>query len=172
MAGTIGDELFLLGADAVSMINLAVYLRHKVSSASDLPGLRIGIHAGCVNKQNLRYSGPEVRVAAAVAGYARNSEILATEAAIEMIESVRRSSCRPIGKVYLNSVDKRIYLFSICEMATADGQSVIDPVCQMPVKEHTALIKLHYRNCNFFFCSLECARTFAARPERYSLHAA
>ena len=46
--------------------------------------------------------------------------------------------------------------------------AVIDPVCRKKIDPRDAAKSLHYRGGNHFFCSMECARLFAARPQRYA----
>jgi adenylate cyclase len=44
----------------------------------------------------------------------------------------------------------------------------LDPFCRMQVPRSGAAGHLRHGEHDFWFCSLECAATFAAHPERYS----
>lgn len=56
--------------------------------------------------------------------------------------------------------------------AGEDCTTVTDPVCRRAVDPRKAAVRLHYRRANHFFCSMTCARAFAARPQRYAGQAA
>lgn len=47
-----------------------------------------------------------------------------------------------------------------------------DPVCGMTIDRETAPARIEVRGQTYYFCSPECARTFAADPERYLAEAA
>ena len=55
-----------------------------------------------------------------------------------------------------------------CAARPVHGRLDIDPVCRMALGEDRDVGSLVYHGRRFRFCSLECARQFAAEPERFA----
>jgi YHS domain-containing protein len=45
-----------------------------------------------------------------------------------------------------------------------------DPICGMTVDEKTAKFKSEHEGQTFYFCSVECKRTFDFDPHKYGHH--
>lgn len=48
-----------------------------------------------------------------------------------------------------------------------DEQLVTDPVCQMKIKPADAVASLEHGGTTYYFCSQDCADSFAQSPEDY-----
>lgn len=164
----VGDEVLIAGTDALNLIQLGISLREKVENEPNFPAVHIGIHAGNVLEQHGKYFGSAVNVAARTAAHARAGQILCTGAVIEFIDDKAKIQYRPIGEVYFKNIVAPISLFEIAADPSTLPFSLTDPVCQMQVRPESAHGQLNYQGRNYFFCSLECARTFANHPEHYT----
>ena len=164
---TVGDEVLIVGNDAPNLIQLGLHLREKVEKEPNFPAVHIGIHAGYVLQQEGKYFGSAVNVASRTAAHARAGQILCTDSIIELINDAETISYQPLGEVHFKNIVEPIFLFEIAAGPSAQSSNLTDPVCQMQVKPDTAHGRLNYQGQNYFFCSFECARTFAIQPERY-----
>ena len=164
---TVGDEVLIVGTDAPNLIQVGLRLREKVEKEPNFPAVHIGIHAGYVLEQDGKYFGSAVNVASRTAAHARAGQILCTDSIIELINDAETISYQPLGEVHFKNIVEPIFLFEIAAGPSAQSSNLTDPVCQMQVKPDTAHGRLNYQGQNYFFCSFECARTFAIQPERY-----
>ena len=164
---TVGDEVLIVGNDAPNLIQVGLRLREKVEKEPNFPAVHIGIHAGYVLEQDGKYFGSAVNVASRTAAHARAGQILCTDSIIELINDAETISYQPLGEVHFKNIVEPIFLFEIAADPSAQSSNLTDPVCQMQVKPDTAHGRLNYQGQNYFFCSFECARTFAIQPERY-----
>ena len=167
LADRVGDEVIIVGSDAAHLIQIALKLKAKVEKELNFPTVHIGIHAGYVLEQNGNYFGSPINITSRVASHARASQILCTDAVIEFIDDKKAIHYHQLGKVHFKNVAEPISLFEIADNPSEQSDKATDPVCQMQVKPDTAQGRLNYQGQNYFFCSLECARTFANQPERY-----
>ena len=165
---TIGDEVIIVGNDTVNLIQVALSLREKVENEPNFPAVHIGIHAGYVLEQDGQFFGSAINVASRTAAYARAGQILGTEAAMKLVADKSAISYLPLGEMHFKNIAEPISLFEIATGHSTSNINVTDPVCRMQLKPDTALGRLNYRGQNYFFCSFECARAFASRPETYS----
>jgi YHS domain-containing protein len=72
-----------------------------------------------------------------------------------------------LGEIQFKNIAEPISMFEIDAGHSALNMNATDPVCRMQLKPDTAPGRLNYQGQNYFFCSFECARTFASHPERY-----
>lgn len=165
---TIGDEVIIVGNDTVSLIQVALSLREKVENEPNFPAVHIGIHAGYVLEQDGQFFGSAINVASRTAAHARAGQILGTEAAMELVADKSKISYLPLGEMHFKNIAEPISLFEIATGYSTSNINVTDPVCRMQLKPDTAPGRLNYQGQNYFFCSFECARAFASRPETYS----
>lgn len=164
----IGDEVIIAGNDAADLIQVGLKLREKVEKEPNFPAVHIGIHAGCVLEQDGQFFGSAINIASRTAAHARAGQILCTEAAMELVADKSSISYQPLGEIYFKNVAGPISIFEIDGGHSAPNVNVTDPVCRMQLKPDTAPGRLYYRGQNYFFCSFECARVFAGRPELYT----
>jgi len=165
---TIGDEAIIVGNDTTNLIQIAISLREKVENEPNFPAVHIGIHAGDVLEQNGRFFGSAINIASRTAAHAHAGQIIATEAAMERVADQSAISCRPLGEIQFKNVVEHISLFEIAGGQSSPNINVTDPVCRMQLKPDVAHGRLNYKGQNYFFCSFECARVFAMRPEAYT----
>ena len=164
----VGDEVLIAGSDALNLIEVGLNLREKVENEPNFPAVHIGIHAGYVLEQDGKYFGSAINVAARTAAYARAGQILCTGVVVEFIDDKVTIRYRPLGEANFKNVVEPVSLFEIESESFTQPSSLIDPVCHMRVKPDSAHGRLNYQGRNYFFCSFECAKTFANRPEHYT----
>jgi len=165
---TVGDEVIIVGNDTVNLIQVALSLREKVENEPNFPAVHIGIHAGYVLEQDGQFFGPAINVASRTAAHARAGQILGTEAAMKLVADKSAISYLPLGEIHFKNIAEPISLFEIAAGHSTSNINVTDPVCRMQLKPDTASGRLNYHGQNYFFCSFECARAFATRPELYT----
>ncbi len=157
----VGDAAMIVANDCGDALRLAVDL---VAASQELPGrpaLRIGIHAGDFVERDGDYWGHTVNVAARVAGEARPSEILVTEAVRERVASANADLDAQLiakGEHQLRNVSRPIRLFSL--LADDENDYHTDPVCHMRVKESESAGTLTVDGTLYHFCSLRCVSAF------------
>jgi len=165
---TIGDEAMIVSEDAVSATRTALRLAASVHEEQRFPGLRAGMHAGACVERDGDYFGATVNVAARVAAHARSGQILCTLPVAEAARSVEEADVRPAGRGHFKNVTDPVELFEILDVSRAGFDLEIDPVCQMRLDPAAAPARLPYRDRLYLFCSFECARSFAERPDTYA----
>ena len=69
--------------------------------------------------------------------------------------------------IRFKNVPTPVEVCAVSSASACDGM-VFDPVCRMHVELATAPARLPYGMSTQYFCSLGCARAFAASPEQYA----
>jgi YHS domain-containing protein len=64
-----------------------------------------------------------------------------------------------------------VVVFEITAGREGRESATVDPVCRMQIRPDTAPARLPFGDRTYYFCSLDCARAFAERPEPYLQHA-
>lgn len=164
----IGDEVILAANNTSTLIQVGRNLREKVEKEPDFPTVHIGIHAGYVLEQDGKYFGSAINIASRTATHARAGQILCTEAAMQLVADKSAIDYQPLGKIPFKNVAEPISIFEIDAGHTTQNIRLIDPVCRMQISPDNATGRLNYEGQNYFFCSFECARAFANRPEIYT----
>ncbi len=113
---TLGDEVMVVGSDAVALTAWAVGLRGDIAPGDPLP--RIGIHYGEALYRDGDYFGRDVNQAARVVARAAGGEVLLTRAVVAMAAGVDGLELRRIGEVRLKGFSEPTELFTA---ALADG---------------------------------------------------
>ncbi|UCE51410.1 MAG: adenylate/guanylate cyclase domain-containing protein [Desulfobacterales bacterium] len=113
LAEKVGDEVLIVGTNAVSIIQMALNLCDKIENEPNFPSVHVAIHAGSVLKQDGQFFGSTLNVASRVAAYARACQILCTGAVIELITNKDNISYRQLGKVNLKNIIEPISIFEI-----------------------------------------------------------
>jgi class 3 adenylate cyclase len=160
---TIGDAVMLaapspgLALDATRRVFEACY-------ASDaFPEPRGGLHHGPVVARDGDYFGATVNLAARVASRAGSGQALATadvanaarEAGLDTLE---------LGAQPLRNIRQPVELWAV-ELCPTHFEFSVDPVCRMRVSSQTAVARVHHGGREYWLCSLDCLRLFAADPE-------
>jgi adenylate cyclase len=170
LVNRVGDEVFIAAPDAATAVRSAVALHAAIEDEPLFPTLRSGIHAGSAIEQGDSYFGGAVNLTARVAGHARGGQILCTERVTRLARDLENIHYQPLGLVRFKNVADPVAVFAILAGRRSNGTTV-DPVCRMQVRPETAPARLPFDGSTYYFCSFDCARAFAQRPEHYALGA-
>jgi adenylate cyclase len=165
---TIGDALMLRGDDAGRAILLGLRIVNEIGGRHYWPTVRVGMHTGPATERDGDWFGTTVNVAARVSGIAAGGEVLLTDA-------TRAAAGRPVGvelhehgRHALRNVSEHVLLYAAVRAGDRSTQGLpIDPVCRMAVDPARSAGTLVHGGVEYTFCSLDCARRFAAAPERH-----
>jgi adenylate cyclase len=112
-----------------------------------------------------RYLGSALTIAARVAAHARAGQISCAarvaSAAADLPE-VRRVFR---GALLFKNVPQAVEVFEL--VSATPSNTVVDAVCHMQVEVLLAPARLPFNDRTYYFCSLECAETFAQDPRAY-----
>jgi adenylate cyclase len=165
----IGDAMMLRSPDAGLAIELGLRAVHDVGAQHGFPGVRAGMHTGHAVERKGDWYGATVNVAARVADVAGGGEVVATEATIEAAGRPHGIELRARGRHRLRNVAEPVAIFTVLRAGERGAKGLpIDPVCRMAVDPARAAGTLVHGGTQHHFCSLACAQTFAAHPERYA----
>lgn len=164
---TIGDAIMIRANEARAAVPLAIEIVEEVQRRGEFPGVRVGMHTGSAVEREGDWFGTTVNVAARVAGVAGGGEVLLTQATRERAGSPPGIQFERHGETQLRNVSEPVVLYSAVRQGSSRGKLSVDPVCRMVVAEGHGAGRLRFRDAEYVFCSLECAHTFSADPERY-----
>lgn len=164
----VGDELLVVAGQVASAVQTAVKLRDAIEREPLFPTVRIGMHAGSIVEQNGKYFGAALNLTARVAAHAGEGQILCTDRVATRAASVDGVEYRALGQVRFKNIVEPVALFEVLTARQSRETTVLDPVCRMQVKPGSAPARLPYGGSVYHFCSVECARVFAARPDDYA----
>jgi len=163
----VGDELLIVAADARAAMMSAVRIRTAVDEEPRFPGVRVGIADGDVVERAGRYFGPALNLTARLAARAGADEIFCTATVAEACRDLDGVAFRGLGALRFKNVSAPVEVFAVvAERANGRGTAV-DPVCRMHLEPEAAPARLPFGDATHYFCSLDCARAFAASPESY-----
>ncbi len=163
----VGDEVLLAADDAGAAVRTAVALRAAVEREPLFPTVRSGLHAGRVAEHGGSYFGSALNIAARVATHARGGQILCTEEVRKLAPALDGIVYEALGAVAFKNILDPVSLFEIISERQGAEVGVLDPVCRMQVRPETAPARLPFAGTTYHFCSFECAKAFAERPEAY-----
>jgi adenylate cyclase len=167
LVNRVGDEVLIAAADAATAVHTAVALHTAIESEPLFPTLRSGMHAGSAIEQGDSYFGGAVNLTARVAGHARGGQMLCSERVKRLAGDLEDIQYQPLGLVRFKNVADPVAVFEI--LAGRRSNSItVDPVCRMQVRAATAPARLPFGGTTYHFCSFDCARAFAERPEHYA----
>jgi len=106
---TLGDEVMVVGADAVALAQWAVGFQQE--TAPDAPAPRIGIHYGEAIYRDGDYYGRDVNQAARVVARAAGGEVLVTRRIVDAAAGMDGLSFELIGEIGLKGFSEPIELF-------------------------------------------------------------
>lgn len=164
---TIGDEVMIVGETVSASVQTAIALFEAVHSEQHFPAVRMGLHTGKVVEQNGDYFGVAVNMAARVASHAGADQILCTKAVVEQCGDLENAMFWGAGIGHFKHIAEPVLLYQIVIGEVVDAATRIDPVCRMCLREDTAPARLPFGTQTFYFCSFDCAKTFAEHPEYY-----
>jgi class 3 adenylate cyclase len=165
---SVGDELLIAADSGPAAVRTAVRLRAAVESEPRFPAIRCGINRGRVVESGGRYYGAALNLTARVAAHARGGQILCTTSIADVASSVDGVRLVPIGSVSFKNILDPVALFEVFSAAGAGEGATVDPVCRMQVSPANAPARLPFDGRTYFFCSFDCARAFAERPQSYA----
>lgn len=163
----IGDAVMLRNSSARSAVITALAIDEHEGRATGVPAIRIGMHTGGAVERGGDWFGSAVNLAARVAAVAAGGEIVLTAATHDAIGPLETVEYEALGARNFKNVREPVRLFRVVPRGRARGRLDIDPVCQMALGEGREVGSLVYHGRRFRFCSLECARQFAADPELF-----
>lgn len=165
----VGDELLLVAESAPVIVRTAVRLQAAIEIEPSFPLIRCGIHKGAVVEEGGRYFGTALNLTARVAAHARGAQILCTaRVADETAPSLTEVRFLPLGSTSFKNIVDPVALYEVIDASRGAETVAVDPVCRMQVRPETAPARLPFGGDTYFFCSFDCAKTFAERPERYT----
>jgi class 3 adenylate cyclase/YHS domain-containing protein len=170
---TIGDALMIRGGDPAAAIRLGLSIVDDVGKQHGFPAVRVGMNSGGALERDGDWFGATVNVAARVSGLASGGEVLLTDATRAAAGELGSIHLRERGRHTLKNIGAPVLLFAAFHQGERDSAGLpIDPVCRMAVDPEHGAGRLSFEGVEFYFCSLECAGTFAVDPAKYSSNAA
>jgi adenylate cyclase len=164
----IGDALMLRCVDAGHAVRLGLEIVHDVGERHGFPVIRVGMHTGPAVERDGDWFGATINLAARVSGAASGGEVLVTEATREAAGELGGVQLVEHGRRELRNVADPVMIYRALREGVRSSVGLpIDPVCRMAVDPASSAGVLRHRGTDFHFCSLDCARTFAADPDRY-----
>jgi len=163
----VGDELLIVAGDARAAVVSATRIRAAVDDEPRFPGVRIGIADGPVVEREGRYFGPALNLTARLAARAGAGEIFCTAAVTEACRDLDGVAFRALGALRFKNVPTPVDAFAVLPDRAHPQGTATDPVCRMRLDPGTAPARLPFGDTTHYFCSLGCARAFAASPESY-----
>lgn len=163
---TVGDEVMLRFATPERAIRaLHDLLATDVATGDVVLVPRAGAHHGPAIMLDRDYYGAAVNLASRVAAQARGGQFLVTDR-VALAARDAGFPTRLIGAFELRNVPRPVEVY---EVYTADdGDTAIDPVCQMRVPTGGAeAITLDWAEGRYHFCGLPCVAVFAANPRPF-----
>ncbi|HEX2214268.1 MAG TPA: adenylate/guanylate cyclase domain-containing protein [Mycobacterium sp.] len=110
---TIGDEVMLVSADPVALLQAVMTLVGQTESDDDLPRLRVGMATGMAVSRAGDWFGSPVNLASRVTGAARPGAVLLSESAREAIGEDDRFTWSFAGARRLKGIKTEVKLFRV-----------------------------------------------------------
>jgi adenylate cyclase len=164
----IGDAVLLRGADPAQAVRLALRIALDVGGRHGFLNVRVGMHTGLAVERDGDWFGSTVNLAARISAEAASGEVLRTEAtrtAAGDIEGVELQECG--RRSFKNVTEPPLLYAAVREGERTTAGLPVDPVCRMAVDPEHSAGTLRHEGVAYHFCSLDCARRFAATPARY-----
>lgn len=161
----IGDAVLLASPTPDTGLALVDRLLRACAELDGFPLARAGLHHGPAVERNGDMFGTAVNLAARVAGQAGGGQVLVTAL---VAQAARERGLHPasIGSVELKNLSDAVELYDV-DLGITRAVGSIDPVCRMWIDHSRAAGHLRHDGEQFWFCSLECAGSFASAPATY-----
>ena len=166
LVASIGDGAFVVADRPEDGVHFVTSLFRLAAAEADFPALRAGLHHGEALERDGNYFGASVNLAARVASQAAGCQVLSTSVAAEAAVRIG-TAIESLGTFTLRNVRDPVELFAL-SVAAEDQRTAIDPVCRMSLNPDVAAGRLRHQGKDYWFCSLDCAASFAANPDAYS----
>ncbi len=166
----VGDEVLIVSNDVSSIVQTAVNLRDTVEKEQKFPCIHAGIHIGNALEKDEHYYGKALNLTARVAAYARGGEILCTDKVVLLANDFDDIKYRSLGFIEFKHITEPVAVSEIIVGGRVGECKIFDPVCHMHVQPDTAIAQLRVDERVYYFCSLDCAKTFSNNPKRYLNH--
>ena len=164
----IGDAVMVRVGSAAAAIELGLGIIDRVCAAPGFPVVRIGMNTGSATRRDGDWFGSAVNVAARVSAAAAGHEVLLTESTRIAAGELADVDLVAAGSRSFKNVGAPVKLYRARRRGEGDHLPEVDPVCRMAVARERAAGSLAFDGSEYLFCSLACARSFAAEPERYA----
>jgi adenylate cyclase len=165
---TIGDALMLRIADPAQAVLLGLRIALDLLRGHRAPAVRVGLNHGPAIERDGDYFGAAVNLAARVSAAATGGEVLLTAQTAALAPSLEGVRYESRGCPALRNVRDPVEIVAAVRQGqTREHRFAIDPVCRMAVEPDHAAGRLVIDDTVYFFCSLECAGTFAREPARF-----
>jgi adenylate cyclase len=141
---TIGDEVMCVLPDADAGCLAATDMQLKIMAlpaASDVKrAIRAGFHAGPVIEEHNDVFGDTVNLAARMAGLAKAMQIITTQATVDQLSPMLRSSTRSIAALAVKGKGDDV---AVCEVIWQGGEelTMATPSILTPVREAVLLLR-------------------------------
>jgi len=166
---TIGDAVMIRIGSAAKGVRLGLRVVQEVGAQHGFPSIRVGMHTGPATERSSDWFGATVNTAARVSGVATGGEVLVTRATREAADQVEGIDFQERGRHELKNVSAPVSLYAAVTQGERTPEALpIDPVCRMAIAPARAAGRLSSAGVEYHFCSLRCASSFAAAPERYA----
>jgi adenylate cyclase len=166
---SIGDALMVRVRDPADAVRLGLRIVHELMPGHGAPAVRVGLHHGPYVERGGDCFGAAVNLAARVSGQAVGGEVLLSGTTAALATDLDGVLYEPRGRQPLRNVREPVELFAAVRVGQDTARRLaIDPVCRMAVDPDHAAGRLMYEGTGYFFCTLECAGTFAQRPEAFA----
>lgn len=161
---TIGDAVLVTTPLPEHAIRFVSRLWAVTRDEPDFPVLRAGLHHGDAVERRSDVFGAAVNLAARVAAQAKGGQVLVTAVVADAARALGQL-VTPIGPIVLRNLRDPVELFAL--EIVPDSLGAIDPVCRMRVAPDSAAGRVRSDGLDYWFCSIECVRSFAADPGAY-----
>lgn len=165
---SLGDAVMIVATSPLDGVSTAFELARRIEAAVEFPAVRAGLNLGPAVERGGDYIGAAVNLAARVAAHARAGQILCTEPVAAAVPENAGLTSIPLGAVRFKNIAEPVTLFDLADPSREKSATETDPVCQMQVDPQQAPGRLLHAYRIWYFCSLRCARAFAARPDTYA----
>jgi adenylate cyclase len=165
LAERVGDAVLVVAPEAASAVRTAVDLRAAIERESLFPLLRIGVPGGPVVELDGSYFGTPLNLTARLATHAAAGQILCTESIATAAAHLEDVGFRRLGLVTLKNILAPVSVFEVMTASRNEEGTLLDPICQMRVDPATMAAQLTHAGRTYYFCSPQCARTFATWVE-------
>lgn len=162
---SIGDAVMLAAPTPVAGVALIGRVCAATDAEPGFPIVRAGLHHGPAVERDGDLFGATINLASRVTAQAGGGQVLATAAVAEPAAAAGYDP-RPLGAANLRNIADPIQLFELTPCPHPPHRAV-DPVCRMAIERDTAPARLSHHGHDHWFCSLDCAATFATDPDRY-----
>jgi adenylate cyclase len=110
---TIGDEVMLVSADPVALLEAVLALVDQTEDDDDLPRLRVGMATGMAVSRAGDWFGSSVNLASRITGAARPGSVLVSESARDAIGDDERYTWSFAGARHLKGIKSDVELFRV-----------------------------------------------------------